>query len=289
MSVPGAILGRSATVAAEIDARWLMAYAASIGDLRPEFIDTRRPGGIVGHPMFPVAVEWPSVLALRTVAADLGLTGADAARGVHAGHHLSIERVARPGDRLTTVATVTGLEPTSVGALQTNEFVTTDADGAMVWSTRMQFLYVGVDVDGPSSPPPPGAVEPGPDPEPGDPTATVRIGAADAHVYTECARIWNPIHTDAAVAERAGLPAIILHGTATLAHAVSVVIDAEYGADPARVGTISGRFAAMVLLPDELTVRWRQLDGTVGFTVTNQAGQPALRRGRIVSRPGPSR
>jgi len=27
-------------------------------------------------------------------------------------------------------------------------------------------------------------------------------------VYTECARIWNPIHTDAAVAKAAGLPAI---------------------------------------------------------------------------------
>ena len=34
------------------------------------------------------------------------------------------------------------------------------------------------------------------------------------HVYTECARIWNPIHTDLAVARAAGLPGPILHGTA---------------------------------------------------------------------------
>src|SRR5262245_63914545 len=37
------------------------------------------------------------------------------------------------------------------------------------------------------------------------------------HVYTECARIWNPIHTDLAVVRAAGLSGPILHGTATLA------------------------------------------------------------------------
>ena len=50
------------------------------------------------------------------------------------------------------------------------------------------------------------------------------VSATAAHVYTEGARIWNPIHTDAAVAARAGLPGIILHGTATLALAVSISV-----------------------------------------------------------------
>ena len=49
----------------------------------------------------------------------------------------------------------------------------------------------------------------------------VPISSTLAHVYTECARIWNPIHTDRAVARAAGLPDIILHGTATLALAIS--------------------------------------------------------------------
>src|SRR4029077_6419959 len=57
---------------------------------------------------------------------------------------------------------------------------------------------------------------------PGDGWSTeVAISPTLAHVYTECARIWNPIHTDRAVARAAGLPDIILHGTATLALAVS--------------------------------------------------------------------
>jgi hypothetical protein len=37
-------------------------------------------------------------------------------------------------------------------------------------------------------------------------TREIPLSATAAHVYTECARIWNPIHSDAAVAARAGLP-----------------------------------------------------------------------------------
>jgi hypothetical protein len=34
------------------------------------------------------------------------------------------------------------------------------------------------------------------------------------HLYSECAEIWNPIHTERAVALAAGLPDILIHGTA---------------------------------------------------------------------------
>src|SRR5207245_613855 len=78
-------------------------------------------------------------------------------------------------------------------------------------------------------------------------------GAAD--VYTECARIWNPVHTDAAVAAAAGLPAIILHGTATLAMAVSRIVMAEAGGDPERIAEVYGRFGGMVLMPSDVMVR----------------------------------
>ena len=57
------------------------------------------------------------------------------------------------------------------------------------------------------------------------------VSQVEAHLYSECARIWNPIHTDRAAALAAGLPDIILHGTATLAKAVSWIID-EYAVRP---------------------------------------------------------
>jgi acyl dehydratase len=76
-------------------------------------------------------------------------------------------------------------------------------------------------------------------------------------VYTECARIWNPIHTDIAVARAAGLPGIVLHGTATLALAVSRLVARDLGGDPLAVREVAARFSAMVPLPSRYTLRAR--------------------------------
>src|SRR5438270_7090690 len=118
----------------------------------------------------------------------------------------------------------------------------------------------------------------------------VPVSAVAAHVYTECARIWNPIHTDAAVAAAAGLPAIILHGTATLALAVSRIVEAEADGRPERVARVAGRFAAMVLMPSEIIVRViareQHANGeAIFFDVLNAQGKPAVRDGVLVVRP----
>ena len=76
-----------------------------------------------------------------------------------------------------------------------------------------------------------------------------------------------PIHTDAEVAADAGLPAIMLHGTATLALAVSKIIAAEVSNQPERVAEVYARFGAMVFMPSEVVVRnrWaRASRGTAG-------------------------
>ena len=41
-----------------IDTRWLMSYAAGLGHTAPAYFDTTRAEGIIGHPLFPIAVEW---------------------------------------------------------------------------------------------------------------------------------------------------------------------------------------------------------------------------------------
>jgi acyl dehydratase len=76
-----------------------------------------------------------------------------------------------------------------------------------------------------------------------------------AHVYSECAAIWNPIHTERVVALRAGLPDIILHGTATWALAGLAVALRRAGGDPLRLRRLTGRFAAPVLPDSTLRVR----------------------------------
>ena len=39
-----------------VDERWLMAYAASLADLNPVYMDTSA-GNVIAHPIFPVCLE----------------------------------------------------------------------------------------------------------------------------------------------------------------------------------------------------------------------------------------
>jgi acyl dehydratase len=97
----------------------------------------------------------------------------------------------------------------------------------------MGSLFLGVEVDGPAR----GDLAPGPVASGGAGTVVAvsrSIPNHAGHVYTETARIYNPIHTDAEVARRAGLPGPILHGTATLAMAVSEVVRVAAAGDPHR-------------------------------------------------------
>jgi len=279
---------------ATVDARWLMAYAAALGDTDPAYLDTRRPGGIVGHPLFPVCYEWPLAVEVRESTMDAAVLP----RGVHATHDLRIHRRARPGDRLRVSARIVRVEARAPGAYLLWRFETVDAAGAPVSTTDYGSLFLGVACDGP--PAPAGSSHAGPGAERRDAPArgprwstTVPIAATAAHTYTEGARIWNPIHTDRAVAEAAGLPDIILHGTATLALAVSEVLRREgLGAD-APVSRISCRFGGMVRMPSTLEVRGlaapavRGLDaagergGAVAFEALTADGRPALRDGQL--------
>ncbi len=272
-----------------IDARWLMAYAAGLGDTLPCYLDTLRPEGIISHPLFPVCCEWPALLAMRGRAVATALTADEHLRAVHATHDLVIHRSVRPGDQLTTRATIVGVERRKPGAYQVTRLDTTDATGALVCSTWQGGLYREVDVAGPDRPasdlpsvPHTKAVHNGVRAE-----SPLPISALAAHVYTECARIWNPVHTDTAVAARAGLPGLILHGTATLALAVSQVVEIEANNDPQRIRRIAGRFGAMVLMPSEITIRILSREVTaegdvVYFEVRNDKGQPAVRDGLMV-------
>jgi acyl dehydratase len=269
----------------DIDARWLMAYAAALEERAPEYFDTTRPEGLVAHPLFSVCYEWPAAVELRAK-----LTSEEiAARSVHATHNLVIHRPVKAGDRLETTATVSHIEPRSPGAYQVSRFETVDRRGQPVTTTEYGSIYRGVSVDPAFAPGRPKGSEPTENESSESSagwSASVPLSAGLAHVYTECARIWNPIHTDRAVAIDAGLPDIILHGTATLALAVSQVLRREPAEAARRVRRIACRFTGMVRLPSTITVR--ALGETTGrasrvitFQVLTENGRPAVSKGFI--------
>ena len=282
MPLSTAIVGQStAPIEHAVDARWVMAYAAALSDLNPRMMDTTAATPVIAHPVFPVCVEWPVVLAAGRLPGSERATRAEAARGVHAAHDLHIHRPIRAGDRLATVGEVVGLAAIKPGAAQTTRLTTRDAAGEVVCVTWQLGISRGVAVEGEprstaTAPPLPGDEGT----EPCDIVVPLAVPPGMAHVYTECARIWNPIHSDRAVALAAGLPDIILHGTATLALAVSGIVNNVLGGDLGRVCRLGGRFSAMVPVPDTLSLEIlrRGPDG-VRYQVRNGAGEVAISQG----------
>lgn len=269
---------RSEPLVQHVDARWLMAYAAGIGDLAPCYMDTTRPEGIVGHPMFAVAAEWRPLGRGPAPACMQAMSLQERTRGVHFAHDLSIHRLVRPGDRLSTTVTPVAARGTRAGALVEFALATVDEHGAAVCSTRMHSLYRGVAFEGEARAT---QVQPArPDLAalpPCDQAYPIAVPANQAHVYTECSRIWAPVHTDRAVALAAGLPDLILHGTCTLALAVSTFVREWLGGDASRVTRIGCRFSGMVLMPSVLTLHVRAAGtGCAALEVLTPQGRPAL-------------
>lgn len=265
-----------------VDARWLMAYAAGVGETATCYFDTARPDGPAAHPLFPVCYEWPAALALRARLLD----EATAQRGVHFTHRLLVHRAPVAGDRLATTARVAAIERHRAGAHVTLRFATVDDRGVPVTTTDHGSLYRGVDVAAAPGSRPPGGAGSRPAPAAGHATGDEEIPVVPhaAHVYTECARIWNPIHTDASVARAAGLPGPILHGTATLALAVGRIVARDLDGAPGAVREVAARFTGMVPMPTRLTLRRRPPTGDrLPFDVTLPDGRVVLSEGLVVA------
>jgi len=265
-----------------------MAYSAALGDTQDCYFDTRRDDGIVAHPMFAVCPEWPVIVEGRELADKWGITPEETRQSVHATHDLVIHRLARPGDVLETRLTYTGVENKSPGAYTTMKLETFDADGHPVFTTYQGGMYLGVPAEGDDRPAQDTPEIPDLGALPGEPLAEILVPVTHgaAHTYTESARIWNPIHTDASVAEAAGLPAIILHGTATLALGVSATLSEVADGNPERVRRIRGRMASMVLMPSTITVRVLDVTPVDGqdvarFEVLTEDGGPAINQGLV--------
>jgi len=290
MPISSEIVGRTGKpIAQAVDARWTMAYAACLGDLGPEYLDTRARPDVLAHPLFPVCYEWPLFLDPECMPNDL--PGEERVRGVHFTHDVTLHRPIRAGFELTTRATLVKLEARRSGAYQLARLDTIDSAGAAVSTTWYGMLLRGVEVVGgdraldDAGPIVEAMPDLGGDDGKGFESFSIPIATNAALVYTECARIWNPIHTDAAVAEAAGLPEPILHGTATLALAVSRVVAERFGGDAERVVRIAGRFGAMVRMPSTLTLRVGPVQNdSVRFEALEPGGGRAIRDGLVAVR-----
>jgi acyl dehydratase len=247
----------------QVDSRWLMAYSAALGE-------TDTP-----HPLFPVCYEWPATRRLRERA---GLAPLDA-RLVHAQHDLTIHQGMHFGGALFVSGKVVAALQRRPGVLVVFRFTTRGEKGDLVSTTDFSALYRDVKLEGGDR-----SIAKVEDPPRHEnalkAVGNIEVPATAAHVYTECARIFNPIHTDVAYARAAGLPGIILHGTATLALSVSRVLD-SFDKSPTSVRRVRCRFAGMVLMPSTLTVHASRGSDEIAFETRNARGEAVIERGWI--------
>ncbi|MFT4633403.1 MAG: acyl dehydratase [Candidatus Pseudothioglobus sp.] len=275
-----------------VDARWIMAYAAAIRDFNQAYMHTTAAEAVMAHPLFPVCLEWPAILASRELAGFDACSAAERSRGVHAAHDLHIYQPLVAGQAYETQATITDLQQIKPGAAQTLRLDTRDLQGVLVCRTWQLTIQRNVSVVDAVNRQPIKPLTTADFVPPALPKKTsgdevnrhyvMAVEAGAAHIYTECARIWNPIHTDKAFALAAGLPDVILHGTATLAMAVSRLVNELLGGQPGRVNRIGGRFTGMVFMPTllSLDVEW-QSTTCIGFSITNEQGSVIFSQGFI--------
>jgi acyl dehydratase len=223
------------------------------------------------------------LLSMRGATQDV-LSPEEARRGVHALQDSTFHRPMRPGDRLVCEGQLVSVRAARAGVLTVIRLITRDRESAepvtTSWTTS---IYRDVALAGAAA----SLAEPDPlDPDdlqtPGADAEAVAIPIPKVmpHVYSECADIWNPIHTERAVAMAAGLPDIILHGTATWALA-GLTLLRRYGRDDVgALRRITGRFAGMVMPGETIEVRHeRARSGAIRFDVRTLSGLTAISQG----------
>jgi acyl dehydratase len=258
-----------------LEARWVMAYSAGIGETDPRCYDTAREDLPV-HPVFPVCYEWEPLQPVRNLAELKPIYP----RLVHAQHDIVIHRPLRAGETVRTSARIIGALSRAPGAFLVFRCEARDARGEPVVTSDYGYLYRGVALEGAEV-----CLAELVDPRRVDtklePLGPIPVAATAAHVYTECARIFNPIHTDVAYARAAGLPGIILHGTATLALSVSRALRA-HDIPWRRVRGVSCRFSGMVRMPSTLTLHAARRGNEIGFETAGEGGDRVISRGRLL-------
>ena len=226
------------------------AYAAGTFDPNPWYMDDRNMSSSLAPPMLAAALTAGGNAEIGArILAGSGLRHADFARQVHYSEIIEFDQPLRPGMTLSIQPAVAAIRPHRRGTELVLRFEATAA-GKPVFreflGTLVQGVFIAEGEEG-------GSLADVPLLSEKDSSGEDRLasedfyGVLDAHIYDRCSGISYPVHTSPAEAERAGLNAPLVHGTAVLARALRTLVDAQLDGDPSSIARIAVRFAGMVL------------------------------------------
>lgn len=282
--IPTHGIGRECgTCTMEVTPRMTLAYAAGIGASDELYLDDARPEGAVAPLPFIVSLEWPVMMSPEFLDA-IGRDERTAYKGlVHAFQDTTFHRAIRPHDRLQVAGRIVEISNTRAGALVVCRIGTRSAaDEEPVADSWFGAMYRYTPLDGA-----PGCRESRPAlrgdaavSEDGIERQGIDIARGLPHVYTECARIWNPIHTERRAALADGLPDIIVHGTCTWAMALQQIAGRYRAGSAQPLRRFAARFSRPVVPGQRVTLEHRlSSTNAVDFAVRHATGELALSHG----------
>ena len=275
----------------DVSPRRALAFAAGIEYPAPSAYDDADEETFKCLPFFCVALEWS--LSLATAKGAFGMTRQETMRALHAGQDTTFHQAIRPGARVKVGGRLVSAKATSAGVLATTRMEIRDAETDAVYSTTYtDALFAGVPLDGENTSiddrPPRQARPPLTAEGPNVASTRISVDQGFTHRYSECAQIWNPIHTEQKMARSFGLPGIIVHGTALWSIAGRELLDAYGNLQPGRLKRLSGRFAKPVRPGTDIIIR-HQRDTSrpeeISFSVINDDQEEAVSEGFAVINP----
>jgi hypothetical protein len=242
----------------ETSVNWrdIMNYSAAIGDANPRYFDDESSNGIIAHPIYPVAISWNIIGRIQEFIVSEKFPTELLLSQVHYTEHLEIHQPLSPGLELVIKGQIVAILPHRAGTHVIIRLVAREKEGAPVFTEHIGAMLRGVECIGSGS-----GKESLPilqnisDAVDSCWTSTLSIDKLMPFVYDGCTDIVFPIHTSIKFARMVGLPGIILQGTATLALAVTELVNRELNREPTRVKSVSCRFTGMVLPGSNISVR----------------------------------
>lgn len=236
----------------------ILQYAQATQDLNPLYA----PGPEqIASPLFVVR---PLIDELFAAIHDPDLH-ADVLRLVHGEQELHFLRPLKPGDEVTASSTISEVLEKSSGyvvriaqELRCGEEVVTKGLSTMFIRSKQPKPRAASSA---AAPPEASAL-------PEAYFSEVQATTPDqSHRYAAISNDRNPIHLDTQVAQRAGLPDVILQGLCTLAIATKAVVNGPCKGDSRLLATIKTRFARPVFNADVLTTSVYTSESPLTFAV----------------------